>query len=99
MIPDTGTVWTERKHDHQGVFLFKYQFYRSHVLKDTANPLSHHVMASSNCFSSTQALAPNDKRTHEKYKRIPGLSRFCERFDWVCGGLWVTHMIQNHIQD
>ena len=27
-------------------------------LKDTANPLSHHVMASSNVFNSTQALAP-----------------------------------------
>ena len=27
-------------------------------LKDTANPLSHKVMASSNVFNSTQALAP-----------------------------------------
>lgn len=27
-------------------------------LKDTANPLSHHVMASSSVFNSTQALAP-----------------------------------------
>lgn len=30
--------------------------------KDTASPLSHHVMASSNCFSSTQALAPDGKK-------------------------------------
>ena len=27
-------------------------------LKDTANPLSHHVMASSSVFNSTQALPP-----------------------------------------
>lgn len=27
-------------------------------VKDTANPLSHHVMASSNFFNCTQALAP-----------------------------------------
>lgn len=29
-------------------------------MKDTANPLSHHVIASSNWLSWTQALAPND---------------------------------------
>lgn len=27
-------------------------------VKDTANPLSHHVMASSHFFNCTQALAP-----------------------------------------
>ena len=27
-------------------------------VKDTANPLSHHVIASSNFFNCTQALAP-----------------------------------------
>ena len=34
--------------------------------KDTANPLSHQVIASSNLFSSTQAMAPvgNNTKKH-----------------------------------
>ena len=34
--------------------------------KDTANPLSHKVIASSNLFSSTQAVAPvgNNTKKH-----------------------------------
>ena len=34
--------------------------------KDTANPLSHQVIASSNLFSSTQAVAPvgNSTKKH-----------------------------------
>ena len=31
--------------------------------KNTANPLSHKVIASSNLFSSTQAVAPVDNNT------------------------------------
>ena len=31
--------------------------------KDTANPLSHQVIASSNLFSSTQAVAPVSNNT------------------------------------
>ena len=34
----------------------------SKLLKDTANPLSHHVMASPNIFNRTQALAPAQKK-------------------------------------
>ena len=35
------------------------------LVKDTANPLSHHVMASSNLSKWTQALAPvNEKKKH-----------------------------------
>lgn len=32
-------------------------------LKDTANPLSHHVMALSNVFNCTQALAPANTKS------------------------------------
>ena len=33
--------------------------------KDTASPLSHQMMASSNCFNFKQALAPSEtKLTH-----------------------------------
>lgn len=33
-------------------------------VKDTANPFTHHVMASSNCFNQKQALAPKtDKKS------------------------------------
>ena len=32
--------------------------------KDTAIPLSHQVIASSNFFSSTQALAPDDNNAN-----------------------------------
>ena len=34
----------------------------SKLFKDTANPLSHHVMASPNMFNRTQALAPTQKK-------------------------------------
>ena len=36
--------------------------------KDTANPLSHQVIASSNLFSLTQAVAPVGNNNKEAYK-------------------------------
>ena len=39
--------------------------------KDTANPLSHQVIASSNLFSSTQAVAPVGKETYNCCSLIP----------------------------
>lgn len=38
--------------------------------QDTVNPLSHHVMASSNRFSSTQARAPDDKNVKKTVNLI-----------------------------
>ena len=38
---------------------------RHEVIKDTASPLSHHVMASLKQFSSTQALAPRSKHSEK----------------------------------
>ena len=38
---------------------------KNRLSKDTPNPLSHHVMASSNSFSSTQALAPTDRNVKD----------------------------------
>ena len=35
------------------------------LTKDTANPLSHQVIASSNLFSSTQAMAPVSNNTNK----------------------------------
>ena len=40
----------------------------SKLLKDTADPLSHHVMASPNIFNRTQALAPAQKITNIRLK-------------------------------
>ena len=41
--------------------LLVVSFTLKNLWKDTANPLSHHAIASLNCLSSTQALAPEDK--------------------------------------
>ena len=44
--------------------------------KDTANPLSHQVIASSNLFSSTQAVAPVSNNTK---KHIMTVAQFQEK--------------------
>ena len=44
--------------------------------KDTANPLSHQVIASSNLFSSTQAVAPVGNNTK---KHIITVAQFQEK--------------------
>ena len=45
--------------------------------KDTANPLSHQVIASSNLFSSTQAVAPVGNNTRKHI--ITGIAQFQEK--------------------
>lgn len=47
--------------------------------EDTANPLSHHVIASSNCFSWTHALAPEDNSVKDTVKSLFAYVRVEER--------------------
>ena len=50
-----------RESGYQAEMFFYYPSLKSKITsKDTAIPLSHQVIASSNFFSSTQALAPDD---------------------------------------
>ena len=85
----------------QSLFIYTYLIF---LKKDTANPVSHHVMASLNCFNSTQALAPSDKRIKEDYFTLIG-TLTCSRpfmFLWARfdgSVVWIAQMIRNPIPD
>ena len=60
-LEQEGTHTKARTKDYRKVWTWQIFSIEASVVKDTANPFSHHVMASSNWFSWAHALAPNKK--------------------------------------
>ena len=94
----TGHTWAFTKYLCNAERIFtKIYFQLSIPIKDTANPLSHHTLASSNLFNWMQAFAPvKAKNTDVSYKTflMSGRERkiliriFCFKISIIVIGNW-----------